>query len=158
MKIGDHELQEHLRLLAPLFGLIAAVWVLRMVLDFSGAPAMVIHYCSVTAAGAISILLAVLLIYFKNFGGYANVVASAILLEIWEQVLISSAIAFTVFSGSPTIYTAHEYSGRMTPVQHILSHLTFGVGFGSLFGAGMGCLLFWLLRMLVPPESLERHG
>jgi hypothetical protein len=158
MKIGEHRLQEHLRLLAPLFGLIAAVWALRMILDFAGAPHAVIHYCSVTAAGAISILLAVLLIYFKHFGGYANVVASAILLQIWEQFLISSAIIFTMLTGSSTVYSAHEFSGHMTPVQHVLSHLTFGLAFGSLFGAGMGCLLLWLLRMLVPPESLERRG
>jgi hypothetical protein len=158
MKIGKHKLGEHLRLLAPLFGLIAAVWALRMVLDFAGAPRMVIHYCSVTAAGAISILLAVLLIHFKRFGGYVNVVACAILLEIWEQGLISSAIAFSVITGSHTIYSASEFTGRMTPVQHLFSHLTFGLALGSLFGAGMGCLLLWMLRLLVPPESLERPG
>lgn len=157
MKIGEHGLREHLRLLTPLFGLIAAVWALRMVLDFAGAPPIVIHYCSVTAAGAISILLAVLLIYFKNFGGYASVAASAILLEMWEQLLIISAIAFSMLTGASTIYTAPEFSGHMTPAWHIAGHLTFGLGFGTLFGAGMGCVLFWMLGKLVPPETLERH-
>jgi hypothetical protein len=158
MKIGEHSLVEHIRLLAPLLGFIAAVWAGRMVLDFAGAPAVEVHFCSVTGAGAISILLAVLLIYFKRFGGYVSVIACAILLEAWAQLLISLAIVFTLLTRIPTIYTAPRYSGHMTLVQNLFSHVTFSVGFGSLFGAGMGCLLLWLLRVLVPPESLQKHG
>jgi hypothetical protein len=158
MKIGERDLGEHLRLLAPLFGFIAAVWALRLVLDFAGAPPLVVHFCSVTLAGALSILFAVLLIYFKRFGGYLNVIACAILLAIWEQGLISAALVFTLLTGLPTIYNAPRYSFQMTVVRNLLSHVTFGLGFGSLFGAAMGCLLFLLLRVMVPPESLQRHG
>lgn len=158
MKIGEHGLREHLHLLAPLFGLVAAVWALRLVLAFGGAPPVVIHYCSVTAAGAISILFAVLLIYFKKFGGYSSVAASAVLLHLWEQLLISGAIAFSILTGNPTVYSAPEFAGRMTPVQHLLSHLTFGLAFGSLIGTGMGCVLLWMLRKLVPPDTLEKRG
>ncbi len=158
MKIGERGLGEHLHLLAPLFGLIAAIWALRMVLALADAPHVLIHYCSVTAAGAISVLLAVLLIYFKKFGGYANVVASVVLLHLWAQLLISGAIAFGILTGTSNIYGAREFTGRMTPVQNLLSHLTFSLAFGSLIGTGMGCLLLWLLRKLVPPETLEKRG
>jgi hypothetical protein len=158
MKIGERVLREHLHLLAPLFGLIAAVWALRLILAFAGAPHVVIHYCSVTAAGAISVLFAVLLIYFKKFGGYANVVASVVLMHLWAQLLISGAIAFEILTGIRNIYNAPEFAFRMTPVQNLLSHLTFSLAFGSLVGTGMGCLLLWLLRKLVPPETLEKRG
>lgn len=158
MKVGQHDLHEHIHLLVPLFGLIAAVWALRIVLGFAGAPHVVVHYCSVTAAGAISVLFAVLLIYFKRFGGYSNVVASAILLHLWEQLLISAAIAFSILTGIPNVFIDHEFSGRMTPFQHLLSHLTIGLAFGCVIGTLMGWLLFWMLRKLVPPETLERKG
>jgi hypothetical protein len=158
MKIGKHGLGEHLHLLAPLFGLIAAVWALRLVLAIAGAPHVVVHYCSVTAAGSIAVLLAVLLIYFKGFGGYSNVAVSAVLLHLWEQVLISAAIAFDILTGTHNIYSAPEFAGHLTPVQHLVSHLTIGLAFGSLVGIGMGCLLLWLLRKLVPPETLEKRG
>jgi hypothetical protein len=150
MNIGGHGLKDHLRLLAPVFGLIAAVWVLRMVVDFAGAPHMVIHWTSVTVASAVSFLVAVLLIHFKRFGGYANVVFSVFLLMLWENFLIVLAIAFSVLTGLQTIYTAPEFGGSMYPVRHILGHLTFGGGFGTLFGAAMDCLLLWVLRLLVP--------
>jgi hypothetical protein len=158
MKIGQHDLHEHIHLLAPLFGLIAAVWALRLVLGFAGAPHVVIHYCSVTAAGAVSVLFAVLLIYFKRFGSYSSVVASAILLHLWEQTLISAAIAFGILTGIHNVYLDHEFAGRMTPLQHLLSHLTIGLVFGSVVGILMGWLLFWMLRKLVPPETMERKG
>jgi hypothetical protein len=158
MKIGNRGLYEHIRLLAPLLGFIAAVWAGRMVLDFAGAPAVEVHFCSVTGAGAISILLAVLLVYFKRFGGYLNVVACAVLLEAWAQLLISLTLVFTLLTGIPTIYSAPRYSFGMTVARNLFSHVTFSLGYGSLFGAGMGCLLLWLLRVLVPPESLQKHG
>lgn len=158
MKIGERDLGEHLRLLAPLLGFIAAVWAGRMILDFAGAPPMEVHLCSVTGADAIAILLAVLLIYFKRFGGYLNVMACAILLEAWAQLLISAALLFTLLTGIPTIYNAPRYSFHMTVARNLFSHVTFSMAFGSLFGSAMGCLLLLLLRVMVPPESLHRHG
>ena len=96
MKIGNHGLREHIHLLMPLFGLIAAVWLLRIVMDKAGTPPAVVRMVSVTVAGAGSVLLAVLLIHFKAFGSYPNVVAAAFLLECWQQLLICGAIAFSV--------------------------------------------------------------
>jgi hypothetical protein len=149
MKIGGHGLREHIHLLMPLFGLIAAVWLLRIVLDKAGAPPTVVRMVSVTVAGAVSILLAVLLIHFKAFGSYGNVVVAAFLLEFWSQLLICSAIAFSAITGTSNIYTAPEYSFHSGPVAHIFGHLTGVLGFDTLFGAAMGCLLLWMLRLLV---------
>ena len=154
MKIGGHGLGDHLKLLSPLLGLIAAVWALRMVLYAAGAPRLVMHWCSVTVAGAACIMLAGFLIHVRRFGGYPNVVLSTFLIVCWQQLLIIAAIAFSVFTRTHNVYTAAEFSGRFGPAVHILGHLTFGLGFGTIFGSAMGCLLLWLLRKLVPlPEK-----
>ena len=150
MKIGSHGLREHIHLLMPLFGLIAAVWLLRMVMDMAGTPPTLVRMVSVTVATAASILLAVLVIHFKAFGSYASVVAAVFLLELWSQLLICGAIAFSAVTGTTNIYTAPEYSPPSGPVGHIIGHLTAGVGFGTLLGAAMGCLLLWMLRRIVP--------
>jgi hypothetical protein len=154
MNIGRQGFKDHLRLLAPLFGLIAAVWVLRMVVAFAGAPHMVIHWTSVTFTTAIALLAAVLLIHFKRFGSYANVVFSVFLLILWGQLLIVLAIAFSALTGFQTIYSAPQYGGRFGPVRHIMGQLTFSLGFETLFGAAMDCLLLWILRRLVPVAKL----
>ncbi len=156
MKICGHGLRDHLRLLAPSFGLIAAVFILRLVLDAAGAPSGLVRVCSVTVAGAVAILVAVLLIHNRRFGDYPNVVVAALLLVGWQQLLISGAIAFFAFTGIQNIYSAPEYSGGVVdPWRHIAGHLTFVLGFGELVGAAMGCLLLWMLRRLVPVEQAK---
>ena len=157
MRIGGHGLRDHIRLLMPLFGLIAAVWFLRLVMDKAGAPSAQVRMVSVTVATAASILLAVLLIHFKAFGSYASVAVAAFLLELCSQLLICGAIAFSVLTRTTNIYTAPEYSPRAGQMAHIMGHITFGLGLGSLFGAGMGCLLLWLLRLIVPPAGGKTH-
>jgi hypothetical protein len=159
MKIGGHGLRDHMRLLMPLFGLIAAVWLLRIVLDKAGAPPTVVRMVSVNVACAASILLAVLLIHFKAFGSYASVVVSAFLLELWSQLLISSAIAFSAITGTTNIYSAPQYSHSLRHHgHHIIGHLTFSLGLGTLLGAAMGCLLLWMLRLLVPVAPGKTHA
>jgi len=150
MKIGGHGLRDHLRLLAPLFGLIAAVWVLRMVLDLAGTHPSIVRYVSVGVAGAASGLVAVWLIHFRRFGGYSNVVLATFLLIVWEESLIVVAIAFAALTETSNIYTAAEFAHGMSHAKHITLHLTLGVGFGTLFGSAMGCALLWLLRRVIP--------
>ena len=154
MKISGHGLRDHLRLLAPSFGLIAAVFILRLVLDAAGAPSFVVRGCSVTVGGAVAILLAVLMIHNRRFGGYPNVAVAVLLLVGWQQLLISEAIAFFAFTGIQNIYSAPEYSGRLAdPWRHIAGHLTFVLGFGVLVGAAIGSLWLWILRRIVPVEQ-----
>jgi len=154
MKIGGHGLRDHLRLLSPLFGLIAAVWVLRMVLYAADAPRLLMHWCSVTVAGAVAVMLAVVLIHIRRFGSYPNVVLATFLIECCQQLLIIAAIAFATLTGTHSVYTEPRFAGHFPPLEHILGHLTFGVGLGTLFGSAMGCLVLWLLRRLVPLSTV----
>jgi hypothetical protein len=156
MRISGHGLRDYFRLLAPSFGLITAVFILRLVLDAARAPSGLVRVCSVTVAGAVAILVAVLMIHNRRFGGYPNVVVAVLFLVVWQQLLISGAIAVFGFTGIQNIYSAPEYSGGTAdPWHHIAGHLTFGLGFGVLFGAAIGCLWLWIIRRLVPVEQAK---
>lgn len=155
MRIGEHRFRDHLRLLSPLFGLIAAVWALRWIADIASAPPPLVRSMSVSVAGAVSVLVAVILIHFKRFGGYASVVVSAFLLVLWEEALIVLAIVFMRVTGIENIYTIPEFGFGETPLQHIAGHLTYGLGFEGITAAAMGCALLWVLRRLVPPAPLR---
>jgi hypothetical protein len=159
MKICAHGIREHIRLLAPLFALIAAVWALRMVLAAAGAPIGLVRVFSVTVAVPVCVMLAVLLIHIRRFGSYPNVVAASLLLVSWAQLLIVAAIAFSALTGMETVYTEPEFNFGMSYWKHIAGHLTFGVGMGTLFGAAMGCLLLWMLRKMpaTPEQHVGRH-
>jgi len=153
MRIGGHGLREHVSLLAPLFGLLGAVWLIRIILGAAGAPSVVIRIASLTVVGPASALLAAVLIHSRQFGSYANVVLSSFLLNGWVQLLIITAIAFGTISGIENVYTAPEFSMPFDDpyhIRHILGHITVGLGIGSLIGAAEGCLLLWLLRRITP--------
>ena len=153
MTISGRSLGEHIRLLTPLFGLIAAVWVLRWSLFHLGLPLSLVRYLSITVIVPVCILLAAVLIHVKRFGGYSNVVLSAVLLVMWSQALIVAAILLAVLTGIDNVYTLPEFSG-LDPdpnhVRHIRGQVTFGIGFESLFGALIGCLFLFMLRRIAP--------
>ena len=158
MKIGKHGLRDHLRLMRPMFVLITAVWVLRLILAAARSPEWITRMTSVTTTVALAVLLAVLLLHFKRFGGYASVVVSALMFNLWAQALIISAILFSFFTDKENVYTAQEYSlpgGPESHLRHIYGHLTFGIGTGTLIGAVFGCLLLLLLRKLGPSPATE---
>jgi len=148
MKIGRHGLMDHLRLLGPLFGFIAAIWALRIVLYAVGASrsSPELRVVSVTVAGGVAVLLAVLMIHRRNFGGYASVVAAVFLLSCWEQILITAAIIFTALTGIPNVYTGQDLAFVPGLWHHAAGHLTVGIGFSAIPDAAMGCILFWMLR------------
>lgn len=155
MKVCGHGLRDHVRLLMPLFGLIAFVWALRWALDAVSAPPGVVRAISVTGATSLAILIAVWLIHTRNFGSYPNVVIASLLLVAFEQTLIVAAIAFSVITKTENIFTKPEYSMPDDPshVRHMLGQLTFGIGAGMLLGTATGCLMLWLLKKLVPPRE-----
>lgn len=158
MKIGDHSLREHLRMLFPLFGFIAAIWLLRMLLDAAGAPRWLVRTFSVSGASSLAIVLAVLLIHVRQFGSYSNVFVTSLFLVAWRELLVTLAIIISLISGIENIYTAPEFSAPGEDpyhIRHIIGHLTFGIGAGTLLGGAMGCLLLWLLRKLVPARPVR---
>lgn len=148
MKIGRHGLMDHLRLLGPLFGFIAAIWALRIVLHAAGASrsSPELRVISVTVAGGVAVLLAVLMIHRRSFGGCASVVAAVFLLSCWEQLLITAAIIFSALTGIPNVYTGPDFAFVPGLWHHAAGHLTIGIGSSAIFGSAMGCILFWMLR------------
>ena len=159
MKVGGHGVREHLRLLSPLFGLVAAVWFLRLALAAVGTPNSIVRLLSVTIASALALLAAVVLMHLRGFGSYVNVVLVGLLLASWGHLLIVLAIVFSVITGIENIFTEPEYSAIGPDphhVKHIMGHLTYGIGFGTLISAAVGCLLLFLLRMLVPTRTAVR--
>ena len=153
MRIGDHSLGEHIRLLAPLFVFIAGVWALRILLHEMGVLHALVHVLSITVASSIALLLAVVLIHVRGFGSYPSVVVSTVLLVAWAQILIVLAILFSVVTGTENIFTLPEFSMATDDprhIKHIVGHLTFALGGGALIGSAFGCLILWMLRRVLP--------
>jgi hypothetical protein len=153
MRIVGQGLRDHIRLLTPMFVLLTTIWFLRLMAAALNLPNWWLRIFSVTVATSFSVMLAVLLIHVRRFGGYTNVVLSSLLIHVWAAGLIILAIVFSVLTRTENVFTRPEYSlGVDDPLhlRHIYGHLTFGIGWGTLSGSAVGCLLLWLLRLLMP--------
>jgi len=133
MRFSGKTMKEHIQLLTPLFGIIAAVWALRFFFGQVGAPDWLIRLFSVTLIVPVSIILMTLLIRVKRFGGYPSVIVGAFLLVLWSQFLIVAAILLSVFGGLDNIFTAP-----------------------TLLSSLMGCVLLFMLRRTHPKSKARR--
>ena len=114
-----------------------------------------------TAATAVCVVLAAFLIHIRRFGSYASVVAASLLLSAWGQLLIIVSIVFSVLTGQENIYTAPEFSipgDDPLHLRHIVGHLIVSVPIGTLVGAVEGCVVLWLLRIVMPARPRLKHG
>ncbi len=158
MKSVHHGLRDHIRLLLPIFGLVAGVWLLRWIMDAAGTPFFLTRLVSVTVASGVSVLLAVLLIYSRRFGSYPSVVVASFFINLWAEGLISAAILLTMVTGKANIYSIPMYSGMEGHFEHLRAHLTLGIAFGTIEDSMVGCLLLWLLRTLIPDYRTGTHS
>ena len=158
MRVSGKTIKEHIQLLTPLFGIIAAVWALRFFLGQIGAPAWLIRPFSVTLIVPVCIILMTLLIRVKRFGGYPSVIVGAFLLVVWSQLLIVGAILLSVFGGMDNIFTAPQFSPQGDPnhSRHIMGHLTSGIGLLTLFSSLTGCVLLFMLRRIDPKNRTRK--
>ena len=150
MSAVEPTFKQLVRLLGPLFGVIFAVWFLRLVLAAAGAPGWLITPFSITGIIPVSTLLAVLLIHVKRAGGYAQVVLASVLLAAVGQLLISLAIAFTMVTGVENVFSAPGFTpSHSTHLEHLCAHLL-GIILFSALGSIVGCFFLWLVRVLMP--------
>lgn len=151
MKVNGRTLSEHLHLLKPFLALIAAAWVLRVTLVFAGAPDWLVRSFSLVFLSPIVIALMVVVVHVRRFGGYSNVIFATFLLTLFVHLLITSGILLTETMG---IEKMMRPSFRHPPptVAHVIGHLTFGFGLGTLLGAALASVVLFVLRTLVPKD------
>ncbi len=155
MSAAELTFKQLLRLLGPLFGVILAVWFLRVLLAAAGATGWLVASLSITGIVPVSTLLAVLLIHVKRAGGYGQVLLASVLLAAAGHLLVSLAIAFTMATGAGNVYSAPEFTpSHSTQLLHLYAHLLGIIPFG-LLGSIVGCFFLWLLRALMPNLGAE---
>lgn len=142
-----------LKMMGPFLLIIAAVWLLRLLLaEVEAVPRGLLRFLSVSAVTPLCVVVAASIIHFRRLGGFTAVVITAFVLVAWAEVLVSSALFVTWATGWENTYSLPRFSPQPHTDywRHILGHLTFGIGFGALFGALMGGVVLVLLRWIAP--------
>ncbi|HSR54205.1 MAG TPA: hypothetical protein VLV83_25530 [Acidobacteriota bacterium] len=153
MKINGKTISQHLGLIAPYLGLLSVIWLLRLVAYAAGLPMQWVTAVSLSVAMVVCTVLAVVQIHLGEWGSYSNVVLLAFFLNVWTQLQISLTVLFSMVTGIDTVYNHPSFTippGGGEPWTHIYGQMTFVLGFGTLFASASGCLLLFLLRLLLP--------
>ncbi|HSR68435.1 MAG TPA: hypothetical protein VLU25_10870 [Acidobacteriota bacterium] len=158
MRINAKTFTQHVRLAGPYLGILTLVWLLRMLAYAAGLPLNWVEVISLSVAVEVCTVLAVVQIHVSEWGSYSNIVVVAFLLNAWSQLQIALAIIFTMVTGVGTVYTHPSYTippGGGEHWTHLYGQLTFVLGFGTIFALASGCLLLFLLRLLLPNAPAE---
>ena len=148
MRISGRRLSEHLRLCLPYIGIVSTVWAMRLLADALGAPLAAVQAISVTLSVGICLILLVVQIHLRRFGGYGSVFLFSLILNAWAQILICSSVAFAWLTGTSNIYTHARFLMSKTDLpMHIYGQLTFALGYLTLVAAAAACLILFLLRL-----------
>lgn len=151
MRISGRSLGEHFRLSLPYIGIVSTVWALRFLTDALGAPLAAVQVISVTVSVGICLILLVVQIHLRRFGGYGSVFLFSLILNAWAQILICSSVAFAWLTGTSNIFTVSKFLMSKTDLpMHIYGQLTFALGYLTLVAAAAGCLTLFLLRLVLP--------
>jgi hypothetical protein len=137
MKIGGHPLRQHLRILSPLFVLLAGVWVLRWIIGCINTPGWLLQVVSLTFFAPVAVLLAVLMLHVRRFGGYASVVACSLLLNAWTETLIVLAIMFRSLRAFRHLHGTDVFSRRCGPASPVPHPQALTYGSTRFAGAAM---------------------
>ena len=159
MTISGRSLGDHFRLSLACLGILTAVWALRLLAGAVEIPFSAVRLISVTLGVEICLVLLVVQIHLRHFGGYASVFLCSLILNAWAQMLICSAVGFAWLTGTSNIFTHPAFlMTRPDPnlLLHIYGQLTFVLGYMTLVAACTGCLLLCLLRFVLPHRTSQR--
>ncbi len=155
MSLRGLALRQHLKLIAPMLGIVMAVWAIRILAYEAGFSLTTVRLFSVTLTVQICLVLAVVQIHLRK-GRYFSVVMASLLFNLWAQLLICSMLLFAIVTGTSNVFTHPQFAvpGATNLWVQIRGQMTLVLGFNMLFGAATGSLLLFLLRWMLP----QRRG
>jgi hypothetical protein len=102
-------LSEYVAFQKPVLLLIAAVWLLRLVLSVAGVPVGAAQIVSVTGVLALGALYYGWAVERTGFGSFKQLYGLCLVQGIYSQTLVALAIVLAIVIGRDNIYTIPEF-------------------------------------------------
>jgi len=132
------KLKEYVRFERWILILIVAAFVIRLALSLSGTPNTSTRWVSINIVLLVGLIYCAVAVHTTGFGSYKQLFGLLLLQLLLAHLLIASAIALGIVTGTDNIYTAPEYFGYRDGKNwgHVVAHL---VGWFVL------ALIYWLI-------------
>ncbi|HYR89913.1 MAG TPA: hypothetical protein VE422_37915 [Terriglobia bacterium] len=131
--------------------LIAAVWLVRLVLSMAGMSG-VARWASINIVVLAGLVYFAIAVHTKGFGSYKQLLGVLFIQTALAHVLIALAIALGILTGTDSIYTAPEFFGGNNGRNwaHVAIHLTLGVFLLPLIGWLIASPILFFTKKLKP--------
>jgi hypothetical protein len=142
---------EYIRFQGWVLILIGAVFLVRLGLSLNGASFSQIRWISMNLVLLVGLIYCAVAVHTRKFGGYRQLFGLLLVQNVLSHTLIAFAIALSIVTATPNIFTAPEVSGGGDGANwiHVAAHLI--VGFlVSVFAWLFGSAILFLTRKLKP--------
>ena len=108
--------------------LVAAVFVVRLVLPFAGVTVAQARWISINIVLLAGLIYCGVAVHTSRFGSYKQLFGLLLIQNVFAHWLIALALAFAVITGTENIYTAPEFFGGSSGRNwgHVAAHLIAG--------------------------------
>jgi hypothetical protein len=131
---------EYLDFQKPFLAAVAVVGLLRLGLSIAGVPNSATRWLPMNVVSWAAVFYYGLTVHTRGFGSYRHLLPLGFF-QILVQQLVAVLGIVLAMAGVDNVYAAPEFTFGMTPLTHLLSHLTIGLVVPSL--------LFWAIGSLV---------
>lgn len=144
------KLSDYIRFDRWILILIAAVFLVRLILSLAGVPFTMNRWISINIVLLLGLVYCSVAVHTTGFGGYKQLFGLLLVQTVFAHALIALGILFGIFTGTDNAYTAPEVfggaNGRNLP--HAGLHLIAGF-IVPLFGWLIGAAILFVSKRLV---------
>jgi hypothetical protein len=133
--------------------LLLVVGIARIALSASGAPKLVVAWCSLNLVGWAATFWYGAAVHRRGFGSYRQLLPLVFVQSLAFHLIAVAGILLAI-AGLPNAFAAPEYSGGVETNQwvHIAAHLTIGLVATTLIWWGVGSLSMAVTKRVTPPQ------
>jgi hypothetical protein len=131
--------------------LIAAVFIIRLVLPFAGLAIAQARWISINAVLLIALVYCSIAVHTSGFGSYKHLYGLILVNTGFAHLLVALGIALGIITGTDNIYTAPEFFGGSNGRNwfHVLAHV-FAVVIVPLIAWLIGSVILFITKSLKP--------
>jgi hypothetical protein len=146
MKIFGKNLGEYIRYQRAFLIAILVVGLLRLILSMAGLPISTVRLLSMTVLVLIGALYYGIQVPRTGFGTYRHLLPLVFFQAALSNVIAIAGILIAIATGQDNAFTEPEFGGQ--GAFHVLGHLVFGIGIGSLLSWAIASLAMLVTKKL----------
>jgi hypothetical protein len=151
MQIFGKSLSEYIRFQKPILIAILVVGLLRLILSLAGVPVGTVQLFSMTVVALAGAIYYGVRVPRTGFGSYRHLLPLVVIQSALANGIAIMGILIAFATGQENIFTTPDFGGDGT--FHVIGHLIFGIGIGSLLSWGISSLVMLITRKLARPSA-----